>query len=47
MEWAVVGPSIDKENKGILFWKGETLRVAVGQNGPAVVSVRQRQNKGV
>ena len=30
-----------------MFLKGETLRVAGGQKGPAVVAVRQRQNKWV
>jgi len=30
-----------------MFWKGETLRIAGGQKGLAVVAVRPRRNKWV
>jgi hypothetical protein len=47
IEWPVVGPSKYKKNKGMLFWKGQILRVAVGQKGLTVVTVSQYQNKWV
>ena len=46
IEWPVVGPSRDKKKQG-MFRKGETLRVAGGQKGLAVVTVGQRLNKWV
>jgi len=46
IEWPVVKHSRDKKNK-IMFRKGETLRVAVGQKGLALVAVSQCQNKWI